>query len=387
MTSTETGSPAEVETAVPTRRNDRRETLVAWIVVGIAAVAAGALLLHLGRGTTWFYDDWSWVLQRRTGSVDDFLANHNGHLNLLPIIVYKASWALFGLGNYTALRAFTIVLHVATCGLFFMYARRRAPIWFAVALTVMILFLGRGWSDLLWPFQIQYIGAITGGLAALLLLDRRDRLGDIGASVALGAAVACSGVGLPFVAAVTLELLWRRSTWRKLWIPLAPLALYGLWYLEYGAAQAKSSNIHLAPGYTERAGAASTGALFGQDMSRGHVLLAIVVVAAVVVVVVHRQVSPRLAAVLALPLFYWGLTALSRADLNEPDASRYLYPGAIFVALALVELARLVPLPRGRAVLVILLGLVVAATVVSVRGNEQPFRGGAAGLRGRCPPT
>ena len=381
MTSTEAGSASEVATALPTRRNDRLAKLVAWIVVGIAALAAGALLLHLGRGTTWFYDEWDWVLHRRTGSVDDFLRNHNGHLNLLPVLAYKASWALFGLGNYTPLRAFAIVLHIATCVLFFVYARRRSPIWFAVALTVMIVFLGRAWSDLLWPFQIQYVGAITAGLAALLLLDRHDRLGDVGASVALGAAVACSGVGLPFVGAVTLELLWRRSTWRKLWIPLAPLALYGMWYLEYGAAQAKASNIHLVPGYTERAGAASTGALFGQNMNRGHVLLAILVVAVVVVVAVRRHVSPRFAAVLALPLLYWVLTALSRAQLNEPDASRYLYPGAIFVALVLVELAHLVPLPRSRTSLVILLGAVVAVTVVSVRGNEQPFRLGAAGLR------
>ncbi len=381
MTNVEAGSAPEVATAAPNGRNDGRAILVAWIVGGVAAVAAGVLILHLGRGTTWFYDEWSWVLQRRTDSVDDFLANHNGHLNLLPVVVYKGAWALFGLGNYTALRVFAILLHIATCVLLFAYARRRSPIWFAVALTVMVLFLGRAWSDLLWPFQITYVGAVTAGLAALLLLDRNDRLGDVGASVALGAAVACSGVGLPFVGAVALELVWRRSTWRKLWIPLAPLALYGMWYLEYGAAQAKASNIHLVPGYTERSGAASTGALFGQNMTRGHLLVAILVVAVVLVAAVRRHVSPRLAAVLALPLLYWVLTALSRGELNEPDASRYLYPGAIFVALILVELAHLLSLPRSKTLLAILLGAVIAVTVVSVRGNEQTFRLGAAGLR------
>jgi F0F1-type ATP synthase membrane subunit c/vacuolar-type H+-ATPase subunit K len=380
-TTTEAGSEPEVATALPPRRSDRLTAVGAWIVVGIAAVAAGVLLLHLGRGTTWFYDEWSWVLQRRTGSVDDFLANHNGHLNLLPVIAYKASWAFFGLDNYTPLRVLAIVLHIATCVLLFTYARRRSPIWLAVALTVMVLFVGRAWGDLLWPFQITYVGSVAAGLGALLLLDRRDRLGDISASVALGAAVACSGVGLPFIGAVALELVWRRSTWRRLWIPLAPLALYGVWYLEYGAAQAKASNIHLVPGYTERSGAASTGALFGQAMDHGHLLLAILVVAVIVVVGVRRKLSPRLVAVLALPLFYWVLTALSRAELNEPDASRYLYAGAIFVALIIVELAHLVPLPRGRVVLALLVGAVVVITVVSVRGNEQPLRLGAAGLR------
>ena len=160
MTSTQTEIASEVAVPTQARRNDRLAMLVAWVVVGIAAAAAGVLILHLGRGTTWFYDEWSWILQRRTGSLDDFLANHNGHLNLLPIVAYKASWAFFGLDNYTPLRVLAIVLHIATCVLLFVYARRRAPVWLAVALTVMVLFVGRAWSDLLWPFQITYVGAV-----------------------------------------------------------------------------------------------------------------------------------------------------------------------------------------------------------------------------------
>ena len=146
--------------------------MYAWLAVGVAAVVAAVVLLHVGRGLTWFYDEWSWILQRRTGSLDDFLANHNGHLNLVPVIVYKTMWAVFGLTDYTAFRVLDVVVHITTCVLLFVYLRRRTPPWFAVAATIAILFLGYAYQDLLWPFQIQYIGAVAAGLAAFLLLDR-----------------------------------------------------------------------------------------------------------------------------------------------------------------------------------------------------------------------
>ena len=177
---------------------------------------------------------------------------------------------------------------------------------------------------------------MAAGLAAFLLLDRRDRVGDVGAAVALGVAVACSGVGLPFVGAITVELLVRRRTWRRLWVPLVPLALWGVWYLQYGQSQVKASNIDLVPDNAARMGAAAIGALAGTALDNGRYLLGALAAVVIVVLAVERRISPRFAAVLVLPLGYWLLTALSRAQYNEPDASRYLYPGAIFVVLVLV---------------------------------------------------
>ena len=37
---------------------------------------------------------------------------------------------------------------------------------------------------------------------------------------------------------------------------------------------------------------------------------------------------------------FWGLTGLARADLGEPAASRYLYPGALFLLLIAIEAGR-----------------------------------------------
>ena len=358
-----------------------RSTLYAWLAVGVAAVVAAVVLLHVGRGLTWFYDEWSWILQRRTGSLDDFLANHNGHLNLVPVVVYKTMWAVFGLTDYTAFRVLDVVVHIATCVLLFVYLRRRTPPWFAVGATIAILFLGYAYQDLLWPFQIQYIGAMAAGLAAFLLLDRRDRVGDVGAAVALGIAVACSGVGLPFAGAIAVELLVRRRTWHRLWVPLAPLALWGLWYLQYGQSQVKASNVDIAPGNAARMGAAAIGALAGTALDNGRYLLGALVAVVIVVLAAERRISPRFAAVLVLPLGYWLLTALSRAQYNEPDASRYLYPGAIFVVLVLSELIPRLRVPGGRVGAVACAVVALGILGFSIHGNVEQLRDGAAGLR------
>lgn len=357
---------------------------LAVLVVGGTALAAALLLMHVGRGTTWFYDEWSWILTRRTGTLDDYLANHNGHLNLLPIAVYKATWSLVGLTHYTVLRLFEIALHVGTCLAMFVYVRRRTPLWFATGATVVVLFLGYAFQDLLWPLQMTYLGSVLAGLLALLSLDRRDGAGDIGASIALAASLACSGLGLPFVGAVALELLLRRATWRKLWVPLVPLILWGVWYVQYGQSQVERSNLHLVPEHAAQMGSAAVGALFGIAMDDGRVLLALLAIAVVVALAVDRRISPRFAAVLSLPIGYWVLTALSRAQYDEPAASRYIYPGAVFVVLVLAEVIPRLERPIGRAGTAVgagLLVVLVVLVVVSVRGNVDELRAGAAGLR------
>jgi hypothetical protein len=352
-----------------------------WIGFGAAALLSFALLLHVGRGLTWFFDEWDWVQGRRTGSLDDLLRNHNGHLIAVPILLYKLSWSAFGLRNYTALRVLTAAFHVATCAVLLVWLRRRVRDELALGAVVVVLFLGYAWQDLLWPSQIQYLGSMLGGIAAFAFLDRRDRTGDVLAAIALSFSLACSGIGLPFVGAVGLALVLRRSTWRRLWVALAPLALYGVWYLHYGESQAKRENLHLVAGYVEKAGAAGAGALVGTGMSRGHVVIALILVVVVVTVAARRRITPELASVLALPLFFWGLTALSRAQQAEPGASRYLYPGAVMLVMILGQLVDDPEWPRTTRTRLVAVGVTGVVVVVALVGNVDQLRQGAAALR------
>ena len=127
--------------------------------------------------------------------------------------------------------------------------------------------------------------------------------------------------------------------------------LYGVWYLAYGAGGSTASvdNLLSTPAYIADAAAAATGAMFGLGVEWGRPLA--VALGALLMLVVRRGAADpwRLAALIALPLVFWGLTGLARADLHEPGAPRYLYPGALFLLLIAVEAARGVRLTRRRA--------------------------------------
>jgi hypothetical protein len=101
----------------------------------------------------------------------------------------------------------------------------------------------------------------------------------------------------------------------------------------------------------------------------------------IVVLAVDRTISPRFAAVLVLPVGYWILTSLSRAQYHEPAASRYLYPGAVFVILAVSELVPRLHVPGGRGGVIAAVAVLVLIVAVSLRGNVDQLRQGAAGLR------
>jgi hypothetical protein len=350
-------------------------------VLAVAAVVATVVILRAGRGLTFFYDEWSWIQDRRTGSIDDYLESHNGHLGAFAVAVYKAMFSAFGLTDYAPYRVLAVVLHLACCALLYLYLRRRAPEWFAVAATVVLLFLGYAWQDLLWPFQIQFFGSIAGGLAALILIDRDDRIGNLGAALALVVALGSSGVGVVFAGAVLFELALRRDSWKRLWVPLGPMALYGVWYLAYGTSQAQRSNVDDVPGYTARAGSAAVGALAGTTMDNGKILFGALAAGVLFFLARRGSVPPRLATVLVLGLGYWAITGLGRAQFNEPDASRYLDPGAVMVVLVLAELVRELRTPR-RAWAVALIAALAFGVAFSIRGNLRQLDAGAAGLRG-----
>jgi hypothetical protein len=356
-------------------RNPRRRPRPADLVVAVAAVVAVVVLWHEGRRLNFYFDEWNWITGRRSWTTEALLEPHNGHLSLVPIVIYRAMFSVFGIESYRPYLVLALLAHLLCCTLLWLLVRRRVATPYAVGLVVSILFLGRAWQDLLWPFQIGYLASVAGGLGAFLLLERRTRRADTWAAVCLAVSLASSGLGIPIAGGMALELLWERRSWRRLWVAAIPVAMYGLWYLRYGVSQAQRGNVDNVVDYTASAGAGAAGALFGEGVDRGRVILGALLALLAVAVLHTRNVSPRLAATVAMPVAFWGLTALSRAQLNEPAASRYLYPGAILVALALAEAMRGLRAPP----LVVVLGALVLAHGIST--NLDALQSGAAGLR------
>ena len=172
-------------------------------------------------------------MDRRPWRQDIFLEPYNGHLSVVPIAIYKLLFVTVGIDSLAPYRVVLLGLHLLCVALLFAYARRRVGDWLAVLVAASLLFLGSGWHDLLVPFQISFLVfgcSRARGLAA----PGSSRLGaDVGIAVLVALSLGSSSIGIPLAAGVLAETALRRDRLRRLWVPLAPIALYLLWYVEH----------------------------------------------------------------------------------------------------------------------------------------------------------
>jgi hypothetical protein len=371
----------------------------AWVAAAALLGVGAALLMSETRGTTFWADEWQWILTRRGGGLASLLDPHNSHLSLIPVVIYKVLFATVGLGRYWPYRAVLVAMDLACAWLVFVYARSRVGGYLALLAAGLILFFGPGWQDILWPFQMSWLIAVAAGIGALLLLDRDDRAGDCGACLLVGISLASSGPGLAVAIGLAVEVLQRRRP-RDTWIVAAPIALYALWWVGYQQTTVAAHSLLLVPRFTFDAAAGVLSALAGLAeinvgtdtgtyLTWGAPLLALAVVAMVWRLSRLGGIPPRVLTLLAMTLGFWVLTGIGRAYLSvgplvltaTGDESRYLYVGAVFVALLAVELARgSAPSWRMR----VIAGVLVAAAVVS---NIAPLRDGSRFLRSQAQVT
>src|SRR5204863_7192235 len=157
---------------------------------------------------------------------------HNEHFSLVPVIVYKILFATAGLDHYAPYQVVALVLHLTIATLVFVWVRRRAGDVLALAGATLLLFLGAGFEDVLWPFQIGFLFALASGLGAFLLLERDTRVGDVAAMILLGVSLASASLGIPIAFGAGAYLLVRPAQRGRLWVVLVPLVLYGIWYAD-----------------------------------------------------------------------------------------------------------------------------------------------------------
>ncbi len=364
-----------------------------WTVgLALLLVAGAVVLVHETAGLTFWADEWQWILYRRGSSLATYLAPHNPHLSLVPIAIYKALFATVGLRHYWPYRALLIGDQLLCVTLVFIYARRRVGGYMALLVAAMIMFFGPGWQDILWTFQIGWLTPVAAGVGALLLLDRRDRLGHMGACVLLIVGLASAGPALAVAAGVLVDVLLRRRP-RDLWIPGIPLVLYALWAARYETTSLDLHAIprvptfafHAADGvFSSLAGLANIDVLTGHGayVTWGTPILVVALVLGGWRLVSLGRLPFRVLSLLVIPLAFWALTGAGRAYVAtngyvfsfSGDESRYLYIGAVFVLLLVVEVLRgWRPTLRVGAGL----GVLVAGSIVS---NLGTLRDGSAYL-------
>jgi hypothetical protein len=345
----------------------------AWLL-GALMLLDAALLLYMGRGLTFFYDEWDFVTHDFGGGLHSLLVAHVGNISVFPVAVYKLLFHLVGLNHYAVYRLVVIVLHLLCAGLVFVLAARRLPRVQALLAAALILFLGAAWEDLLWAFQIGYMLSIVGGLGAWVMLERGTRAGDAAAMLCLIVSAGSSSLGIAVMAGVAVELAWRRQ-WRRGWLVLVPAALYLLWYLGHGESQVTSSSLIAAPGFAADLAAAAFGALIGRGLEWGRPLAVLGILLLVRRLARPLPVSARLAGLIATGLVLWAITAAARSTISPADSSRYTYLGAVVIVLVGVELLRGIELSPRAVALAAALVAFFAVTGLTV------MHAGAAGLR------
>jgi hypothetical protein len=372
------------------------------IFLAAAVTCSGAFLLILQSHLTFFADEWMFLLDRRGFSTDVFLDPHNEHIAIVPVAIYKALLALFGMDSALPFAIVSTLVFLLSAVFLFVYLRRRAGDWSALLGSVMILFLGAAWTDLLWPFQIGFSGSIAAGIGALLALDRDDRKGDLVACALLVLATSFSELGIPFAAGAFISVVLRPSRRRSgLYVALVPVALYGIWYLGWGHTGPQSAsfdNLVDSPRFIFDSISENLVSLLGlatpfsevsspnlDGLNWGRALLLIAIGLAIWRLWRVGRPSRWLWAAVAAGGTFWFLTALNAIPLlRTPTSSRYQYPGAVFVLLIAAELLRGVRL--GRRVLVAATAVTVAAAIsgaIFLHDGYESKREASENLRAR----
>lgn len=350
------------------------------LLFGLALIASSALLLVLDSDLTFFQDSWAFLMHRQGSSLDDFLAPHNEHIVVIPVILQKLLLEVFGMGSSMPEFVLLTLTLVVTAVLLFVYVRRRLGDWPALFAATLVLFLGPASQVLLWPFEIALVGSTMTGVAMLLALEREDRAGDLVACLLLVLSIGFSSLGLAFAVGAGVDVLQRRRSrgLGRLFVPAAPVALYGIWYLGWG--NEAQSNFALAslphvPTYVAEGLAASLAALTGlsaltdsvdQRPWAGLALLALLLVLLGWWLWTRRPGIPaRFWPAAASATTFWVLGALNQGAGREAEASRYLHFGAVLVLMMAADLLK--GARFGRWTLAAAAAIVVAICAVNLR--------------------
>ncbi|OLB90167.1 MAG: hypothetical protein AUI15_25205 [Actinobacteria bacterium 13_2_20CM_2_66_6] len=320
------------------------------IVAAGAAIAALAILL-LSRNFNFYFDEWDFIVAAPDWTWLSFLQPHNEHPVVIPKLIYAALLNTFGLHAYWPYMAVLLALHATNAFLLFELVRRRSGDLIGVAAAALMLVLGAGWENLLWAFQMTFVGSVTCGLGALLALQRLSGQRGIAAVVALTtASILFSGIGLFFAVAVAAQMAIDKARRRDL-VWLAPIAVaLVIWYVTLGRTGTPTNpppsvlNLTIAPVYVLWGLGAAVAALIGEGGWWSAVAL-VPALAAVGWSWWRRTPDAFALAIATAMLSLYAVTALTRGQFGYDQAAsgRYVYEGAIFWLLLLSDAAAALP--------------------------------------------
>jgi hypothetical protein len=354
-----------VVATVPGCRVDQA-TVRAGRIFAVSALAAWAILVWMGRGLSFYSDEWYYIEGRSLFDPATWFPPHGEHWATVHVVVFRLLMEIVGLRTYVPYHALLIGLHIVVAAMVFILLRRWAGAPFALAGGLLILFFGSGFENLFWAFQIMFVGTIALGLVTVWLLDH-PATGRRAAIVLclLTVGLATSGLGLIFLAVVGLTMLLRPD-WRR-WVPglAIPALIYVAWYVAIGHSGTGSQRnpftidqVLLTPGFVAEGIGHSIGSITGfPPVLAG--LAGLALVAGLVVAAIQRRPIPVPTIALGFGVvLQYTLIGLTRAGIfaGQSDYTRYTYLGGILTLLAIGAAAgtlRMPAEPAGRRVILI----------------------------------
>lgn len=199
------------------------------VVVGLVALAAFIVPLFLARGTTFWFDEWKFILGRDHLTIDTIFQPHNDHPAPLLVLFYNALMHIVGLDTYVAYRAVAHAAHVAVALTIYCYVRRLVPFSAALSLFAVLASYGPGWENILWAFQLGWTGSLAFGLVALVLSSYHSRRAYWLIGICLVVSTSFSSLGLLFIFGIAVKwLLTRRPGLLAACLPAA--LAYAVWF-------------------------------------------------------------------------------------------------------------------------------------------------------------
>jgi hypothetical protein len=307
--------------------------------------------LWLGRGLTFFADEWAFIRDRSLGDPSTWLAPHNEHWATVPVLAYRALVETVGLRTYVPYLALLLTIHVIVAWLVFGLVRRRTGSLGGLAAGTLVLFLGSGFENLYWAFQIGFVGAMAAGLAAVSLLTPNLSLRrTLAISVLLLIAVATQGIGLLFLVVVAVELGLQGRVREAIAAQLLPAIAYIAWFVFVGHEGVGVyrnpflvDSVLQVPEFVLRGFGDAFGAITGIGPTIGIGVAGAVLLVAGTMAARGQPPPPRFWAVCAAIAAEYVLIGLTRAGLTpgQVEYTRYTYVSSTLALIALGELVGL----------------------------------------------
>ena len=346
---------------------------------GVVAGVAGLWLIALGRGLTFFADEWEFIQARSLTDLSTWFVPHGEHWSTVPALLYRAVFEVVGLRSYVPYHVVLIVLHLLVAAATYALLRRATAPVVALALSVIVLFFGSGYENLFWAFQYGFVGTTLLCLVALLVLDGAPTPPRVAVlAIVVLAALMSSGLGLGVAVIVAVELALREQWRRHLWIPALGAAIYLAWFAAIGrvnvgaqGALGPQALIDVPVAIVNGVVAVAAGVLGFRPIGFGVVVGVAGVVALLVSATraaMRGALSPRVVAIAAGVVVTFALVGVARTEAGA-DAPRIVYFGAVLIIVALGELLGKVRLPPPDSRRWPIMAGVTVLAAISIAGN------------------